>query len=353
MTPSSNQPAAIPSALTDIGPLIGNTPLIEIRLKFRGKVRSLFAKAEHLNLTGSIKDRMAAYVLERAYVDGQIHQGDTIAEATSGNSGISFAAIGRALGHTVHIYMPRWVTQARIDLLNSLGALVHLINPEEGGYSACIGHCEELARTQSDVFLPRQFSNPANIEDHALTTGPEIQRQLASIGLKPDAFVAGVGTGGTVMGVGQYLRSANPKVQIHPLEPTESKILSTGCALARHRIQGISGDIIPEIIDLSSLDRVITVDDGDSILMAQALASQLGLAVGISSGANLIGALIAQEDIGPEAVVATVFPDDNKKYLSTDLTRKEPVKAGFYTPEIELLGYRAIKRASDTCTVPA
>ena len=164
---------------------------------------------------------------------------------------------------------------------------------------------------------------------------------MALLGLEPDAFVAGVGTGGTVMGVGRALRASLPGVKIHPLEPLESPTLSTGHKVGSHRIQGISDDFIPAIVDFAQLDDVIAVSDGDAILMAQALASELGLGVGISSGANLIGALMAAERLGPDSRVATVFCDDNKKYLSTALSRREPVKAGYLSPEIELLGFEA------------
>jgi cysteine synthase A len=165
---------------------------------------------------------------------------------------------------------------------------------------------------------------------------------LQAEGLLPDAFVAGVGTGGTVMGVGGYLRERNAKIRVHPVEPAESPTLSTGCKVGSHRIQGISDEFIPAIVDLAALDEVIEVADGDSILMAQNLAACLGLGVGISSGCNFLAALKAQEKLGPDAVVVTVFADDNKKYLSSGLMQKEPVQAGFLTPEIALTGIRVM-----------
>ena len=170
-----------------------------------------------------------------------------------------------------------------------------------------------------------------------------------SLQQEPDAFIAGVGTGGTVMGVGRFLRSQRPSCKVYPMEPAESPTLSTGYKVGQHRIQGISDEFIPPIVKLNQLDRVIGVPDGDGILMAQKLSAQLGLAVGISSGANFIGALMVQEELGPEAVVVTVFSDDNKKYLSTDLLREEPVKAGYLTPEVELLDFEASKRVCYTC----
>jgi len=329
--------------------IIGNTPLLAIRFKYRDKERVVYAKAEHMNLTGSIKDRMAFHVLREAYKEGKIKPGDAIAEATSGNTGIAFSAIGRALGHPVVIYMPDWMSSERINLIRSLGARIHLVSKEEGGFLGSIRKTEELAASEPHVFLPRQFSNEANIQAHELTTGPEIWWQLYYRGLMPDAFIAGVGTGGTVMGVGRFLRSKNPNVRVHPLEPSESPTLSTGHKVGHHRIQGISDEFIPAIVDLNAMDAVVGVNDGDAILMAQQLATKLGLAVGISSGANLLGAIRIQEEMGGDAVVVTVFSDDNKKYLSTDLMKDEPVKTEYMSPQVDLLDFDTIKRVCNTC----
>ena len=335
--------------LSGLSQIIGNTPLLEISFQFRGKQRVIYAKSEQLNLTGSIKDRMALHILKEAYRSGQLHPGDTIAEATSGNTGISFAAIGRALGHPVKIFMPDWMSRERQDLIRSYGAEILLVSAEQGGFLGSIRLSEEFAASRSDVFLPRQFSNSANTEAHETTTGPEIWTQLESAGLRPDAFVAGVGTGGTVMGVGRYLRARNPDIKVHPVEPAESPTISTGHKVGRHRIQGISDEFIPTLVDLTLLDPVIAVSDGDSILMAQKLASSLGLAVGISSGCNFLAALKVQEELGPTAVVATVFADDNKKYLSTDLTHVEPLRPDYLAPEVTLTGITALGRVCSLC----
>jgi cysteine synthase A len=158
-----------------------------------------------------------------------------------------------------------------------------------------------------------------------------------------------VGTGGTIMGVGRFLRSQNPKVKIHPLEPAESPVLTAGQKVGHHRIQGISDEFVPPIVKLDEFDEVVSANDGDSILMAQKLAAQLGIAVGISSGANFVGALKVQNELGKDAVVVTVFPDDNKKYLSTDLLREEPVKAGYYSPDVLFTDFRAHKRVCNIC----
>jgi cysteine synthase A len=328
--------------------LIGNTPLLAIDLLYRGEPRVIYAKHESLNLTGSIKDRMALFILEHAYRDGTIAPGDLIAEATSGNTGISFAAVGRALGHPVTIFMPDWMSTERMSLIASFGASIVPVSKADGGFLGSIRQSEALAASTLHVFLPCQFSNQANVQAHYETTGPEIWAQLAQAGVQPDAFVAGVGTGGTVMGVGKYLRSRNPQVRVHPLEPAESPTLSTGYKVGHHRIQGVSDEFIPAIMRLDQLDEIVAVPDGDAILMAQRLA-QHGLAVGISSGANLLGALKAQDAIAPEATVVTVFADSNKKYLSTDLLRDEPVRDDYMSPEVEVVGFRAYQRVCALC----
>jgi cysteine synthase A len=338
--------------LTSLGRLVGNTPLLGIHCSFQGQMRVIYAKCEQMNLTGSIKDRMALHILRKAYAAGELHAGDTIAEATSGNTGIAFAALGRALGHPVTIFMPDWMSRERKDLIRSYGAEVVPVSKEQGGFLGSIRMAEELAELRDDVFLPQQFSNNANSEAHAIGTGPEIWAQLESARLVPDAFVAGVGTGGTVMGVGQCLRARNPKIKVHPVEPAESPTLTTGYKVGKHRIQGISDEFIPALVDLSSLDEIIAIPDGDSILMAQKLASVLGLAVGISSGCNFLAALKVQERLGQGAVVVTVFPDDNRKYLSTDLMREEPVQEGYLAPDVQLLGLTTGPRVCAFCERP-
>lgn len=331
--------------------LVGNTPLLSLFFTVRGEPRTVYAKYEPLNLTGSIKDRMALHILERAYASGQIADGDPIAEATSGNTGISFAAIGRSLGHPVTIFMPDWMSAERISLIASFGASIVLVSKADGGFLGSIARADAMKESNPRTFLPHQFANDANIDAHVRGTGPEIWAQLQSHGLKPDAFVAGVGTGGTVMGVGRFLKSKHPAVKVHPLEPAESPTMSTGHKVGHHRIQGISDEFIPPIVHLDEIDDILQANDGDAILMAQLLAHQ-GLAVGISSGANLIGALRAQERLGKDAVVVTVLADSNKKYLSTDLLRSEPAKPGYLTPDVEMIGFDSVNRVCDICIDP-
>lgn len=335
--------------INNLSKMVGNTPLLEIRFKYKNEERRVYAKAEYYNLSGSIKDRMAFHIVKKSYELGRLKPGATIVEATSGNTGIAFSAIGRALGHKVTIFMPDWMSEERKKLMRSYGANIELVSKEEGGFLGSIAKADKLAEEDDNIFLPHQFSNEDNCEAHYLTTGPEIWYQLQEIGLKPDGFVAGVGTGGTIMGTGKYLKEMNPDIKLYPLEPANSPTLTTGYKVGKHRIQGISDEFIPPIVKLEQLDEIVQVDDGDAIIMAQKLAATLGLGVGISSGANLIGAIMAQDKLGKDSVVVTVFADDNKKYLSTDLMEEEPLKDGFISPDVELLSVKAYKRPCYTC----
>lgn len=336
-----------------LAPLIGNTPLLKIEFTYKGDKRAIFAKAENLNMTGSIKDRMALHILSKAYNDRRLKEGDRILEATSGNTGISISAIGSALGHPVHIFMPDWMSDERKNLIRGFGAQIRLVSRDEGGFLGSIEMANKLAASDGQSFLPWQFSNNDNSEAHYLSTGPEIWWQMQFRSLTPDIFIAGVGTGGTIMGAGGFLRKMNPKIKLHPLEPSNSPTLSTGCKVGKHRIQGISDEFIPDILDLDSLDEIIEVDDGDAIIMSQRLSRELGIGVGISSGANFIGALKAQNRFGKDKIVVTIFPDDNKKYLSTDLSKTEPMKEHFLSKDVCLSSYKAIKRVCHTCCDPS
>jgi cysteine synthase len=344
-------PPELAARLAGLATMIGRTPLLELHFTFRGRPRRIFGKYEQRSFTGSVKDRMAMWILRAAYDRGQLQPGDTIVEATSGNTGIAFAALGRALGHPVRIYMPDWMSRERVALIESFGAQIVPVSRDQGGFLGSIAMADQWAREHGRAFLPHQFANPANIEAHEATTGPEILCQLRAVGLAPDAFIAGVGTGGTVMGVGRALRRgfagsgpcsacAVPNVRIHPLEPAESPTLRTGRKNGHHRIQGISDEFIPSILHLDELDEIVDVHDGDSILMAQALC-RAGLAVGISSGANVLGALRVLEEIG-DGVVVTILPDSNKKYLSTDLYRDEPVRDGYLSPHVDHIRWLGI-----------
>ncbi|MCX6255692.1 MAG: cysteine synthase family protein [Bacteroidia bacterium] len=342
----------ISKRINGLSSLIGNTPMLEIEFLFRGRLRKIYAKAEHLNMTGSIKDRMALHIIKEAYERKAIKPGDRVIEATSGNTGISFAAVCRALGHPVTIFMPDWMSEERKNLIRSMGADIVLVSKEEGGFLGSIRRTQEMAAAGEKTFLPRQFENNDNALAHYTTTGPEIWWQLRMHGKRTDAFVAGVGTGGTIMGTGRYLKKMNPSVKLYPLEPSNSPTMTTGYKVGAHRIQGISDEFVPAIIKLDELNEVVAVDDGDSIIMAQKLACELGIAVGISSGANFLGALMKLEELGTDATVVTVFSDDNKKYLSTGLMKKEPVKEGFLSTDVKLKSFIALKRNCITCCNP-
>jgi cysteine synthase A len=353
MTENKLNGTGISNSINGLSSLIGNTPLLEIEFLYKGKLRRIYAKAEYLNMTGSIKDRMALYIMKEAYAKKTIKPGYRVIEATSGNTGISFSAVCRALGHPVTIYMPDWMSEERKNLIRSMGADVVLVSKEEGGFLESIRRTREMAAVGENTFLPRQFENNDNALAHYTTTGPEIWWQLKMHGKRTDAFVAGVGTGGTIMGTGRYLKKMNPSVKLYPLEPSNSPTMTTGYKVGAHRIQGISDEFIPAIVKLNELNEVVAVDDGDSIIMAQRLASELGIAVGISSGANFLGALTKLEELGSDATVVTVFSDDNKKYLSTDLMKKEPVKEGYLSTDVKLKSFIALKRNCITCCNPA
>ena len=319
--------------------------MVGILYRYKGKEGTIYAKCESFNYTGSIKDRMAFFIFREAYRNQKIRPGNHVVEVTSGNTGIAIAAMGRALGHQVSIIMPDWMSQERRDIIRSLGANIIEVSKEQGGFVGGLRIAEEMAAANSNIFLTCQFSNSDNILAHKTTTGVEISIQLQKAGLHPKAFVAGVGTGGTVMGVGETLRMKYDDVKIHPLEPEESPTLTTGYKVGKHRIQGISDEFIPDIVKLDQLDEVIQASDGDSIRMAQKLASTFGMTLGISSGANLIGAIKLQKKYGFDSVVVTVFTDCNKKYLSTDLMKIEPEKEHHLSSDVELLDFFPMERA--------
>lgn len=318
-----------------IDDLIGRTPLIALTLRYRDKKIRVLAKAEHYNLTGSIKDRVALYILRQALRSGALRSGDTIVEASSGNSGIAFAAIGRAFGCNPKIYMPEGVSIERKQLLMSLGAQLELISEADGGFREALRRCDAFACKGDRVFSPDQFANELNCEAHQETTGAEILAQLTQLKVRPDAFVAGVGTGGTIMGVGRALRSAYPTIQVCAMELAESPTLSMGYKTGRHRIQGLFDEFVPGILKLDEVDDIVQIHDGDAILMAQRLSAELGLSVGMSSGANLVAAIKVAATLPEGATVLTVFCDDSKKYLSTDLFKTEPVRADYIAPRVE------------------
>jgi len=328
--------------LNNLQALYGKTPLIEVAFKYKNKNRKIYAKYEAFNFSGSIKDRIAIHILRKAYESNQIKEGDIIVEATSGNTGIAFSALGRALGHKVKIFMPDWLSKERYDAIALYGAEVIKISKEQGGFLRSIEEGNNFVKNNSNSFCPQQFTNVENINAHFESTAPEIFSQLEKLHLKLTHFIAGVGTGGTIMGFKKYCKTHNLEVKCYPMEPLNSPTLSTGGKkIGSHRIQGISDEFIPEILKLDELEKIVSVDDADAVIMAQKI-NQAGLSVGISSGANFIGALkLLEEADDDQAVITTIFCDSALKYLSTDLCRVENLKPHLLSPDVEIIGVKA------------
>lgn len=326
--------------INELNKLIGNTPLIKIRYSYKNKIKCAYFKAEWYNLTGSIKDRMALNIIKKAYIKGALKEGQTIIETSSGNTGISFSAIGGYLGHPVIILMPEHMSEERKKLILSYGAKLHLVSREEG-FLKCLELNKELAKYEN-AFLPLQFENKSNVEVHFKTTGTEIIAQLAKINKAPDAIIAGVGTGGTLMGIGKKFKKINKNVKIFALEPKSSPTLRVGKKVGTHKIQGIGDDFIPPIIDKNILESIIDVDDDDAIAMAKKITKELGLGIGISSGANFLGAVLINEIMPKNSVVVSVFSDDNKKYLSTYTNAQIDDNKHFITSRVKLLDFNVI-----------
>jgi len=315
---------------------IGNTPMIKIKYKFAGKENYIYSKLEYYNLSGSIKDRVAYYILKKAYEMGTLKTGMEIVEATSGNTGISLAALGSYLKNPVHIFMPDWVSSERLNLMKMYGAKVTLISKEEGGFKKAVSLAKEYAE-KNNAFLANQFSSENNVLAHYETTSKEI---ILKLGKNIGGFVSGVGTGGTLIGTAKGLKEYDKEIKIYAMEPDKMPMLSQNKIISNHKIEGIGDDFIPEIVDKSLIDEVITVDDDDSINMSRKLASKLGIGVGISSGANMLASVIAKEN--NEKEIVTVFPDDNKKYISTDLSKPIDNNEKYVSNQIELLDYEFV-----------
>lgn len=315
---------------------IGNTPLIKIKYKYNGKEDYIYAKLEAYNLTGSIKDRVAYYIIKRAYEEGKLKKGMTIVEATSGNTGIALSAMGALFGNPVHIFMPNWVSKERINLMQMYNATVTLISKEQGGFRKALEETEKYTK-QNNAFLSNQFENENNILAHYETTSREIVEELNG---NISGFVSGIGTGGTLMGVAKRLKQINDDIKIYALEPDKMPLLSQNKIIENHKIEGIGDDFIPQIVNREMIDKIILVNDDDSVNMSRKIALNLGIGVGISSGANMIASILAKEENAGNIV--TVFPDDNKKYISTDLSKPLDNNENFISNQVEILGYRFV-----------
>ncbi len=290
----------------DILDLIGNTPLIKLRNE------NIVAKAEFLNPGGSIKDRVALAMIEAAERDGTLRPGMKIVEPTSGNTGIGIALVGIAKGYEVYIVMPEGMSEERKNIIKVLGANL-ILTPDSQNIAGAVAKAEELA-AEFNAYMPQQFKNPNNALAHYEYTAPELWRQA---GDKIDAFVSGIGSGGTIQGIGSFLKKSNPDVTIVAVEPKNVSAL-LGHEPGLHQIQGIGDGFIPDILDVSLIDRIIEVTDDDAIATTRGLASTNSLLCGTSSGANIWAARqIAQEH--PDWVIATMLPDRAERYFSTGL----------------------------------
>ncbi len=286
--------------------LIGNTPLLQLRGE------RVFAKAEFLNPGGSIKDRIALAMLEAARRDGTLKPGAVVCEPTSGNTGIGLALVGRLMGHQVRIVMPEGMSEERKKLIRGLGAELILV-PDEEGIGGAVRRVEEMAAEDKQVFVPQQFKNPANPQVHYEQTARELWRQ---IGGEVACFVAGVGSGGTLQGVGKFLKEQDKNIRIVAVEP-ENRSALLGHEPGLHQIQGIGDGFIPDVLDVSMVDEVVEVSDEDAIETTRRLGRDFGLLVGISSGANVWAARRLAEKM--QGNITTVLPDRAERYFSTAL----------------------------------
>lgn len=300
----------------NINALIGNTPLVQLNQLTQGLPARVAVKLEFFNPAGSVKDRIAIAMVESAEKAGKIKAGSTIVEATSGNTGIGLAMVCAAKGYKLAIVMPESMSKERRMLLRAYGAEL-ILTPAAEGMSGAIAKAEELVKNHPDThFMPRQFDNPANPEIHRQTTAEEIWRDTDG---KVDIFLAGVGTGGTLTGVGEVLKARNPNVQIYAVEPANSPVLSGG-EKGAHVIQGLGAGFVPGILNTSVYGSVITVTNEDALATARALAEKEGILAGISSGAAAWAALeLAKKPENAGKLIVTVLPDFGERYLSTAL----------------------------------
>lgn len=318
----------------NIEKLIGNTPMIRINYEYEGKVSSIYTKLEYYNYTGSIKDRIAYYIIKKSREEGILTDGQPIVEVTSGNTGIAFSAIGTLFGHDVHIFMPDWVSLERRNLIEMYGAHVHLVSKEEGGFKRALELAEEFA-IEHDAFRPLQFDNKYNPEAQYLTTGNEIIEAVPDV----NAFVSGIGTGGTLIGIGRRLKDNDPSSKVFALEPSTLSILKMGMEEGSHMIEGIGDDFIPGIVDEDLIDDIVLIEDCDAINMSKRIAKEFGLGIGISSGANFLAGVLMDSD---DLKMATVFADDNKKYITTKLSEEIDDNPDLISNHIKLLGFEVI-----------
>ena len=317
----------------NIGKLIGNTPMIKINYEYENRKGSIYTKLEYYNYSGSIKDRIASHIIQKERENGNLKEGQSIVEVTSGNTGISFSAIGALYGHEVHIFMPDWVSLERRKLIEMYGAHVHLVSKEEGGFKRALELAEEFS-IENGAYRPLQFDNVLNVEAQ-YKTGQEIIDKIPDV----NAFVSGIGTGGTLMGIGKRLKDNNPNSKIFALEPSTLSILKMGMEEGSHMIEGIGDDFIPGIVEEDLIDDIVLIHDCDAINMSKRIAKEFGLGIGISSGANFLASVLMDSD---DLKIATVFPDDNKKYITTKLSEKIDDTDDLLSNKIKLVDFEVI-----------
>lgn len=302
-------------AITD---LIGETPIVKLNKIVPEDSAEVYVKLEFFNPGGSVKDRIALSMIERAEQDGSLKPGDTIIEPTSGNTGIGLAMVGAAKGYRVIIVMPETMSMERRLLMKAYGAEL-ILTPGADGISGSIREAERLAK-EHDYFLPLQFENPANPEIHEKTTGPEIQAAFGVAGL--DAFVSGIGTGGTITGAGHELKRVYPEIKVIGVEPAESAVLE-GKPAGPHKIQGIGTGFIPDTLDTKVYDEILPITGEEAMETSRKVGRQEGFLVGISSGAAIAAGLKIAKELGKGKKVLVIVPDNGERYLSTALYQED------------------------------
>ncbi|KKO55152.1 cysteine synthase A [Paenibacillus sp. DMB20] len=303
--------------VNNVTELIGETPLVRLNRIVPEDSADIFLKLEYQNPGSSVKDRIAVSIVEEAEKEGRLKPGDTIVEATSGNTGIGLAMVAAAKGYKAVIVMPETMSLERRNLLRAYGAEL-VLTPGAEGMNGAVKKAEELLRDNPDYFMAEQFKNKANVKIHRETTGPEIVEAIRSVGGTLDAFVAGIGTGGTITGAGEVLKEAFPEVKIYAVEPAASPILAGGKP-GPHKIQGIGANFIPEILNREIYDEIIHVENDDAFETARLVAKEEGILAGISSGAAVHAALKVAKELGKGKRVVAIIPSNGERYLSTPL----------------------------------
>lgn len=305
----------------NITEVIGDTPIVRLNRVVPEGSAEIYVKLEYQNPGASVKDRIALSMIEQAEKDGKLKPGDTIVEPTSGNTGIGLAMVAAAKGYKAILVMPETMSIERRNLLRAYGAQLEL-TPGPEGMKGAIRRAEEIAAQNPDYFMPQQFKNQANVKVHRETTGPEIVEAINSLDGKLDAFVSGIGTGGTITGAGEVLKKNFPGIKIFAVEPAASPVLSGGKP-GPHKIQGIGAGFVPDILNTGVYDGVVTVENDDAFDTSRRVAREEGILGGISSGAAIFAALKVAKELGPGKRVLAVVPSNGERYLSTPLYQFE------------------------------